>query len=99
MEEEKLEGQNHDCHGTVSQPHFGAKCEKATHTIKSGKMESSGIPENSEDDLRGQISSAWCVLYINGKILKRRCPKWSRIAHLDICSSSYGQKKGRESNC
>jgi hypothetical protein len=75
MEEEKLEGQNHDCHGTVSQPHFGAKCEKATHTIKSGKMESSGIPENSEDDLRGQISSAWCVLYINGKILKRRCPK------------------------
>jgi len=40
----------------VSQPHFGAKCEKATHTPKDGKMESSGTPENSEDDLRGQIS-------------------------------------------
>jgi hypothetical protein len=62
-------------------------------------MESSGTPENSEDDLRGQISSPWCVLYINEKLLKRKCPKWPRIAHLDICSPSYGQKKGQESNC
>jgi len=31
--------------------------------------------------------------------LKRRCPKWPRIAHLDICSPSYEQKKGWESNC
>jgi hypothetical protein len=29
--------------------------------------------------------------------LKCRCPKWPRMSHLDICSSSYGQKKGRES--
>jgi len=28
-----------------------------------------------------------------------RCPKWPRMGHLDICSPSYGQKKGRESNC
>jgi len=83
----------------MSQPHFRAKCENATHTPKSGKMESSGTPENSKDDLRGQISSPWCVLYINGKFLKRRCPKWPCIAHLDICSPSYGQKKGWESNC
>jgi len=83
----------------MSQPHFGAKCENATHTPKSGKMESSETPENSEDDLRGQISSSWCVPYINGKLLKLRCPKWPRIAHLDICSPSYGQKKGHESNC
>jgi len=61
-------------------------------------LESSGTPDNPEDDLRGQISSPWSVLYINGKLLKRRCPKWPRIAHLDICSPSYGQKKGRESN-
>jgi len=66
---------------------------------KSGKMESSGTPKNSEDDLRGQISSPWCVLYINRKVLKSRFPKWPRIGHLDICSPSYGQKKGRESNC
>jgi len=83
----------------LSQPHFGAKCENATHTPKDGKMESSGTPENSEDDLRGQISSPWRVLYINEKLLKRRCPKWPRIAHLDIYSPSYGQKKGWESNC
>jgi len=39
------------------------------------------------------------VLYINGKLLKLRCLKWARIAHSDICNTSYGQKKGRESNC
>jgi hypothetical protein len=62
-------------------------------------MESSGTPENSEDDLRGQISLPWCVFYINEKVLKCRCPKWPRMGHLDICSPSYGQRKGRESNC
>jgi hypothetical protein len=38
------------------------------------------------------------VLYIIGKLLKRRYLKWTRIAHLDIWNTSYGQKKGRESN-
>jgi hypothetical protein len=83
----------------MSQPHFGAKCENATHTPKSAKMESSGTPENSEDDLKGQISLHWCLFYINGKLLKWRCPKWPRMGHLDIYSPSYGQKKGQESNC
>jgi hypothetical protein len=31
--------------------------------------------------------------------LKCRCPNWPRMSHLDVCSPSYGQKKGRESNC
>jgi hypothetical protein len=87
------------CCAAMSQPHFGAKCENANHTPKSGKMESSGTPENSEDNLRGQISSHWCVLYINGKVLKCICPKWPCMGHLDICSPNYGQKKGWESNC
>jgi hypothetical protein len=39
------------------------------------------------------------VLYIIGKLLKPRCLKWARIAHSDIWNISYGQKKGRESNC
>jgi hypothetical protein len=39
------------------------------------------------------------VIYIIGKLLERRCLKWARIAHLDIWNISYGQKKGRESNC
>ncbi len=82
----------------MSQPHFGAKCENAIHTPKSGKMESSRTPKNLELDLRGQISSHWSFVYINGKVLKFRCPKWPRMGRLDICSPSYGQKKGRESN-
>jgi hypothetical protein len=38
------------------------------------------------------------ALGVIGKVLKCRCPKWPRMSHLDICSPSYGQKKGRESN-
>jgi len=83
---------------SVSQPHFGAKCENATHTPKSGKMESSRTSENSKLDLRGQISSHWSVLGVIGKVLKFKCSKWPRMSHLDICSPCYGQKKGRESN-
>jgi len=62
-------------------------------------MESQWTPETSESDYRGQTSIDCGVLYINGKILKRRCLKWARIAHSDICNTSYGQKKGRELNC
>jgi hypothetical protein len=40
----------------------------------------------------------WGVLEVIGKVLKCKCPKCPRIGHLDICSPSYGQKKGRESN-
>ncbi len=47
-----------------------AKWENATPTPKSGDLESSGTPENSEGDLKGQISLPWRVLYINGKLLK-----------------------------
>ncbi len=61
-------------------------------------MESRWTPETSESDCRGQNSIAYGVLYIIGKILKRRYLKWARIAHLDISNTSYGQKKGRESN-
>jgi hypothetical protein len=39
------------------------------------------------------------VLYIIGKLLERRCLKWASLAHLNIWNTSYGQKKGRESNC
>ncbi len=86
-------------HGVnLSQPHFGAKCEDETHTPKSGNLESSRTPKNSELDYRGQNTSHWSVLGIIGKISKCRCPKWPRMIHLDICNPSYGQKKGQESN-
>jgi hypothetical protein len=47
---------------------------------------------------RGKKSLPWRFLYIIGKLLKRRCLKWVFIAHLDIWNTSYGQKKGQESN-
>jgi hypothetical protein len=74
------------------------KCEDETHTPKVGDLESSGTPKNSELDCRGQNNSHWNVFDIIGKILKWKCRKWPRMSHLDICSPSYGQKKGRESN-
>jgi len=63
------------------------------------EMESRWTPETSESDCRGQTSISYGVLYIIGKLLEHRCLKWARIAHLDIWNTSYGQKKGRESNC
>jgi hypothetical protein len=62
------------------------------------EMDSRWTPEDSERDFRGQNSMACGVLYINEKLLKLRCLKWARIAHLNIQNTSYGQKKGRESN-
>ncbi len=38
-----------------------------------------------------------CFLY-HWKVSKCRCLKWPFMSHLDICSTSYGCKKGRESN-
>jgi hypothetical protein len=75
-----------------------AKCEGEAHTPKSGNLESSGTPKNSELELKGQNTSHWGVLGVIGKALKCRCLNWPRVGHLDICSPSYGQKKGRESN-
>jgi hypothetical protein len=81
----------------VATPLWG-KCEVAIHTPENGIWKSSGTPENSEVDCRGQNTLPWGVLYIVGKVLKCRCPKWPRMNHLDICNTSYGRKKGRESN-
>jgi hypothetical protein len=67
-----------------------AKCEGESHTPKSGKLESSGTPKNSEFDRRGHISLHMSVLGFIGKVLKCRCPKRSRMSHLDICNPSYG---------
>ncbi len=74
------------------------KCEDETHIPKSGNLESSGTLEYSELNCRSQNTLNWGVLYTIEKVLKCRCPKWPRMSHLDICSPSYGQKKGQESN-
>jgi len=62
------------------------------------EMESRWTPKTLERDFRGQNSMACDVFYIIEKLLKLRCLKWVRIAHLDIWNTIYGQKKGRESN-
>jgi hypothetical protein len=69
------------------------------NTWKSWELESSGTPECLELDSKGKNTSHWGVLGVIGKVLKLRYRKWPRIGHLDICSPSYGQKKGRGSNC
>ncbi len=74
------------------------ECEDETHTPEMGTWESSGTPETSEFNCRGQKTLPWGVLYIIEKLSKCRCRKWARMGHLDICSTSYGKKKGRESN-
>ncbi len=84
------------CHG-VATP-LWAKCEGEAHTPKSGNLESSGTPKNSELELKGQNTLHWGVIGVIGKVLKCKCLNWPRIDHLDICRPSYGQKKGRESN-
>ncbi len=74
-----------------------AKCEGEAHTPKSGNLESFETPKNSKIKLKSQNTSHWGVLSVIGKVLKCRCLNWPRIGHLNICSQSYGQKKGRES--
>jgi len=63
-----------------------------------GTWESFGTPESSEFDCRGQNTLPWSIVQVIGNLLKCRCRKWPRMSHLDICSTSYGKKKGRESN-
>jgi len=79
----------------VATPLWG-KCEDETHTPKSGNLESSGTPATSELDSRRKNTLPWGVFYTVGKALK--CRKWPHMSHLDICSTSYGRKKGRELN-
>jgi hypothetical protein len=62
------------------------------------ELESQWTPKHLEGDCRGQNLSVWKVLYTIEKILKRRYLKWAHMMHLDIWNTSYGQKKGRESN-
>jgi hypothetical protein len=73
------------------------ECEDETNTPKMGTWESIGTPKTLEFNCRGQNTSYWGVLYIIGKLSKGRCRKWARMSHLDICSTSYDKKKGRES--
>ncbi len=68
------------------------------NTPKVGDLESFGTPECLVLDSKAQNTSHWGVLGAVGKLLKRRYQKWPCIGHLNMFRSSYGQKKGQESN-
>ncbi len=68
------------------------------NTWKSWDLESTETPECLKLDNKGQNTSHCGVLGVIGKVLKHRYRKCPRIGNSDICSASYGQKKGRESN-
>jgi hypothetical protein len=82
---------------TVATP-LWSKCEDGIRIPKSGNLESSGTPVTSELNCKGQNTLPWGVFYTIEKALKCRCRKWPCMSHSDIYSTSYGQKKGRESN-
>jgi len=82
----------------VSQPHFGQVWGWSPTLWKVGGLESSETSDCLELNSKAQNTSHWGVLGVIRKVLKRRYRKCPRIGHSDICSSSYGQKKGRESN-
>jgi len=84
--------------GYLLQPHIWESARMTFTFPKMGTWESSGTSKTSELNCKGQNTSSWGVLHIIGKLLKCRYRKWPCIGHLDTCSTSYGQKKGWESN-
>ncbi len=63
-----------------------------------GELESQWTPKFLGSNCKGQNPLDWRIFYIIGKLLRRRCLKWACITHLDFWNTSYGQKKGQESN-
>jgi hypothetical protein len=82
----------------LSHPYFGQVWGWSPTLGKVRDLEFSGTLEYSELDNKGQNTLHWGVLGVIGKGLKHRYRKWPRIGNSNICSPSYGQKKGWESN-
>jgi hypothetical protein len=63
-----------------------------------GSWSPGGLPKLQKTITKVKTLRLEEFFYIIGKILKCKCLKWARMTHLDIYNTSYGQKKGRESN-
>jgi hypothetical protein len=50
-------------------------------------------PKSSERDCRGQNSSLRRFFYIIGNLLKLKCLKWVRIAHLNTITQVMAKRK------
>ncbi len=74
--------------GPRKKPGSARECEGIDpHTPKGTPTLGVGIPLDSQIfkvRLQGSNPLHRGVLYINGKILKRRCLKWAHMTHLDI---------------
>ncbi len=76
-----------------------AKCGgEAQHLEKLGIWSPPGLPNVQSSTARGKTPRIGVFLVSLEKVLKRKYRKCPRIGNSDICSPSYGQKKGRESN-
>jgi hypothetical protein len=81
------------CEGLWRNEHSHSQCN--SHF---GRWSPSGLPKLQWAISR--IKTQWLVdFYIIEIFLRRRCLKWVHIVHSDIWNTSYGQKKGWESNC
>jgi len=73
-----------------------------SHTLKATPTLGDGIlvdSQNFREWFEGsKLNGLWRSLY-HWKPLELRCLKWALIVHLNNSNTSYGQKKGRESNC
>jgi hypothetical protein len=85
-------------HSKLSQPHFEGSVRLPLTLPKMGLWSPLGLPK-IQRSIAGVKTPCLEVFFIPlEKVLKFRCRKWPRMSHLDICSTSYGGKKGRESD-
>jgi hypothetical protein len=82
----------------MSQLYFEKSVRMRLTLPKWGLGSSLGLPKLQSSIVGVKTLCIVMFLYIIGKLSKRRCRKWARMSHLDICSTNYGKKKGRESN-
>ncbi len=82
----------------MSQPHFEGVVRSPLTLPKMGLGNPPGLSK-IQNVIAGVKTPCIEAFFIPlEKVLKSRCLKWPRMSHLDICSTSYGQKKGQESN-
>ncbi len=82
----------------LSQPHFGLSVRVKPTLPKVGTWSPPGLPKTQSPSWKAKTPRIGMFLVSLEKVLKCKCLNWPRIGHLNICSPSYGQKKGWESN-
>ncbi len=82
----------------LSQPHFEGSVRSPLTLPKMGLESPPKLPK-TQSSIAGVKTPRLEVFFILlEKVLKCRSTKWPRMSHSDICSTSYGRKKGGESN-